>query len=199
MRLPDGRSLRVRGRIDRIDRVAGPKANVFEIWDYKSGSTWKYTQEPRPFWSGRVIQHALYLFVMNARLAAVAKDFPDARVERFGYFFPSEKASGERIEFTAEQLEEGQNVLARLARIAASGAFLATTAADKDCGFCDYRAHLRRRLCRRCRERPEAASAHECDPRTLRRATNQWLSVQRNLLLRKWSETRHQQTRQRAI
>jgi RecB family exonuclease len=139
VKLPDGSSLRVRGRIDRVDRVAGPAPNVFAVWDYKTGGTWKYTQEPRPFWAGRVVQHALYLFVMNARLAAITKEFPGARVERFGYFFPSEKASGERIEFTAEELEGGKEVLTRLAKIAANGAFLATTQADKDCGFCDYR------------------------------------------------------------
>ena len=139
VKLPDGSFLRVRGRIDRVDQLAGPEPNLFAIWDYKSGGTWKYTQEPRPFWAGRVVQHALYLFVMNARLATMAKEYPGASVERFGYFFPSEKASGERIEFTAEQLEEGKNVLARLSRIAAAGAFLATTTADKDCGYCDYR------------------------------------------------------------
>ena len=139
VKLPDGRSLRARGRIDRVDRIAGAKPNNFMIWDYKTGGTWKYTQEPRPFWAGRVIQHALYMFVMNARLAAMAKELPGGTARRFGYFFPSEKASGERIEFTAEQLEEGKNVLARLAKIAAAGAFLATTTADKDCGYCDYR------------------------------------------------------------
>ena len=139
VKLPDGSSLRARGRIDRVDQVAGRGPNVFAIWDYKSGGTWKYTQEPRPFWAGRVVQHALYMFVMNARLADMAKEYPGARVERFGYFFPSEKASGERIEYTAEQLEDGRKVLARLARIAAAGAFLATTTADKDCGYCDYR------------------------------------------------------------
>ncbi len=138
IKLPDGHTLRVRGRIDRIDQVAGRGSNVFAIWDYKTGGTWKYTQEPRPFWAGRVVQHALYTLVMSARLKALSGEFPGGRVERFGYFFPSEKAGGERIEFTPEQLEDGGAVLAKLAAIASGGAFLATNQADNDCGFCDY-------------------------------------------------------------
>ena len=88
---------------------------------------------------GRTSRSARALPVRHERSArGHGQRIPGAQVERFGYFFPSEKASGERIEFTPEQLEEGKNVLARLARIASSGAFLATTTADKDCGFCDY-------------------------------------------------------------
>jgi ATP-dependent helicase/DNAse subunit B len=139
VKLPDGRSLRVRGRIDRIDRVAGAKRNAFIIWDYKTGGSWKYTQDP-PFWAGRVVQHALYFLAMNARLAALPKEFPGATIERFGYFFPSEKASGERIEYTTQELGAGREVLNRLARIASSGAFLATTEHESDCKFCEYQA-----------------------------------------------------------
>ena len=121
IKLPDGHILRVRGRIDRIDQVAGQGSNVFAIWDYKTGGTWKYTQEPRPFWAGRVVQHALYTLVMTARLKALSGEFPGGRVDRFGYFFPSEKAGGERIELTPEELEDGGSVLAKLAAIASGG------------------------------------------------------------------------------
>jgi ATP-dependent helicase/nuclease subunit B len=138
VRLPDGTSLRVRGRIDRIDRIAGNEPNRFEIWDYKTGTTWKYTQTPQPFWEGRVIQHALYLLAMNARLRALKEDLPGAKVARFGFFFPSDKAHGERIEYSPEDLQGGRDVLARLAKIAARGAFLATTRHDLDCYHCDY-------------------------------------------------------------
>jgi ATP-dependent helicase/nuclease subunit B len=138
IKLPVGGSLRVRGRIDRIDQVAGTQPNLFAIWDYKTGGTWKFTQEPRPFWAGRVVQHALYTMVMANRLKALPGEFPGGRVERFGYFFPSEKGGGEKIEFTPKQLEAGGEVLSRLATIASKGAFLATNQADKDCNFCDY-------------------------------------------------------------
>ena len=90
-----------------IDQVAGADANVFAIWDYKTGGTWKYEQDPRPFWEGRVVQHALSIMVMNARLKAIADEIPGAKVDRFGFFFPSEKGAGERIEFTPAELEQG--------------------------------------------------------------------------------------------
>jgi RecB family exonuclease len=134
--LPGGKHLRVRGRIDRVDRVGGAAGNVFAIWDYKTGSSWKYHQEP-PFWQGRVVQHALYLEMMKAHLLALRDYLPEASVERFGFFFPSERTRGERIEFTPEQLAEGGAILQRLARIAGNGAFLATNTSD-DCKFCDY-------------------------------------------------------------
>ena len=44
---------------------------------------------------------------MNARLKAMGKEFPGARVDDFGFFFPSEKGGGERIEFTPDELEDG--------------------------------------------------------------------------------------------
>ena len=138
--LPDGSSLRARGRIDRVDQIQGAGGNVFTIWDYKTGGTWKYEQTPRPFWEGRVVQHILSIMVMNARLKAIAEQFPGAKVDRFGFFFPSEKGAGERIEYTPAELEQGSEVLARLARIAATGAFLATTRHDKDCSFCDFQS-----------------------------------------------------------
>jgi PD-(D/E)XK nuclease superfamily len=137
--LPGGKSLLARGRIDRVDQVAGPQAKDFAIWDYKTGGTWKYQQNPRPFWQGRVIQHALYVALVSARLRELGGDFAGARVGRFGFFFPSGKALGERIEFTPEQLGAGGEMLAWMAEIAASGSFLATTDFRADCGFCDYR------------------------------------------------------------
>jgi ATP-dependent helicase/nuclease subunit B len=140
IRLPDGRSLRVRARIDRVDRVRGADANVLTVWDYKTGGTWKYQQERLPFWEGRVIQHALYLLVMNARLKAMGNAFAGARVEDFGFFFPSEKGGGERITLGRADLEGGASVLSELARIAANGAFLATTQPQDDCTFCKFRA-----------------------------------------------------------
>jgi ATP-dependent helicase/nuclease subunit B len=136
--LPGGKSLMARGRIDRVDQVAGPQAKDFAIWDYKTGGTWKYQQNPRPFWQGRVIQHALYVSLVSARLRELGGDFAGARVGRFGFFFPSGKALGERIEFTPEQLGAGGEMLVWMAEIAASGSFLATTDFRADCGFCDY-------------------------------------------------------------
>jgi ATP-dependent helicase/nuclease subunit B len=155
--LPGGKHLRVRGRIDRLDRLGGAAKNAFVIWDYKTGSSWRYQQEP-PFWQGRVVQHTLYLELMKARLLALSDRLPNARVERFGFFFPSERARGERIEFTPAELAEGGAVLERLARVAGNGAFLATNNSD-DCKFCHFQ-----RICRDF-EAVAAASQRKLDNR----------------------------------
>ena len=70
------------------------------------------------------MQHILSIMVMNARLKAIADQIPGAKIDRFGFFFPSEKGAGERIEYTPAELDQGPEVLARLARIAATGAVL---------------------------------------------------------------------------
>ncbi len=64
---------------------------------------------------------------------------PQAAVRSFGYFFPGARGRGERIGWDAGRLAAGGEVLARLCRIITSGAFAATTDADKDCRLCDYR------------------------------------------------------------
>jgi len=136
VRLPDGRSIRARGRVDRVDRVGGPGGS-WEIWDYKSGGTWGYDRAD-PFPEGRKIQPYLYLRMVEQRLRAAVD--PRAVVRSFGYFFPGAKGRGERISWDAGRLAAGGDALARLCRIIDAGAFAATTAADRDCGYCDYRA-----------------------------------------------------------
>lgn len=128
--LGDGRRLRVCGKVDRVDRVG---EHEYAIWDYKTGSAWKY-RPGDPFRQGRVVQPALYLAMVARRLKQVA---PGARVGQFGFFFPSAKERGRRIQWNAAQLAEGRRVLGALANVAAQGAFLATDD-PSDCTYCDY-------------------------------------------------------------
>ncbi len=157
IKLPDGGSLRVRGRIDRIDQVAGPEPNVFAIWDYKTGGTWKYTQEPRPFWAGRVVQHALYTLVMNARLKAVSA--ASSRRARSSGSATSSRARRPAANGSSSRRKssKGQDVLGAAGhdRLRAARSWRPIKH-DKDCGFCDYRGHLRR--CRRRGGREPIAS-----------------------------------------
>jgi ATP-dependent helicase/nuclease subunit B len=139
VRLPGGKHLRVCGRIDRVERTSDGTA--FSIWDYKSGSSWKYTKEP-PFWQGRVVQHALYLKMLQARLEALGDKLPGARATDFGFLFLGERDPGARQVFTPDQLADGGLILERLAGIPAAGAFLATDCAD-DCKYCDYKTICR--------------------------------------------------------
>ena len=64
---------------------------------------------------------------------------PATSVENFGYFFPSIRAQGLRIEWPADTLAVGQVILDRLCHTIQQGAFLATNEKD-DCRFCDYQS-----------------------------------------------------------
>ena len=131
VQLPDGTTIHLRGRIDRVDETDAGLA----LWDYKTGSTHRFrTPRNDPFNGGRVLQHAIYI--------ELAKAHYGERVAQFGYFFPTEKGRGERILFTPTQLAGAPDLLARLRESIAQGAFLATTEVD-DCAFCDYRSICR--------------------------------------------------------
>ncbi len=146
--LADGRTLRVCARIDRIDRLesAGPTArrgrrqaqavHTYCIWDYKTGSTSTYNRA-EPFQQGRNVQPYLYLTVVAHRLRDQLGG--EARVESFGYFFPSAQSAGDRMQWSAHQLADGQQIVTHLCQIVSQGTFLATDS-DEDCMFCDYQA-----------------------------------------------------------
>ena len=126
--LPDGTTIHLQGRIDRVDETNAGLA----LWDYKTGSPARYrTKRDDPFNGGRILQHAVYIELARAHYGKP--------VVSFGYFFPTEKGRGERIVFTPDQLAGAPELLARLRGLIAAGRFHATTAVD-DCRRCDYRA-----------------------------------------------------------
>jgi len=148
--LPGGRRIRAHGRIDRVDRLAGGE---FAVWDYKTGSPYRFRGRD-PFDQGRTVQHALYLEIARAMLEDRVS--PDARPTRFGYFFPSVRGQGERIEYAREDLSDGMKVLALLCDVVRAGSFIATDETS-DCRYCDYDAicghgEEAADLCRRKRE-----------------------------------------------
>lgn len=132
--LPGGVTIRSRGRIDRIDRLAGGQ-NRFTITDYKSGSAYRY-EIADPFKQGRNVQQALYVKLAEKLLKETAG--ADAVVEAFRYYFPASKAVDEPVSWDSDQLAEGDTVLSLLARVCAGGAFTATST-DKDCRYCDHK------------------------------------------------------------
>jgi hypothetical protein len=126
LRLGGGATVRARGRIDRIDRVPDGEGRRYTVWDYKTGSSWKYRRDrpgspDDPFRSGRLVQNALYLQLAESRLKEAVS--PEAAVDRFGYFFPTTREHGERIEWTAAELAGGTRVIRRLCEMLAGGAF----------------------------------------------------------------------------
>ncbi|MCU0722837.1 MAG: PD-(D/E)XK nuclease family protein [Planctomycetes bacterium] len=118
--LGDGRTVRARGRIDRVDEVAGGKGRNFAVWDYKTGSAWGYDPAD-PFRGGRRLQNWLYLALAREALRKAVS--PSAEVVRFGYFFPGLKTRGRRIAWDRDQLREGGAMLGRLCDLLAAGAF----------------------------------------------------------------------------
>lgn len=128
-----GARVRVRGRIDRIDRRTSDGAYV--ITDYKSGSNWLYKQKD-PFCQGRVVQHLLYVLAVGQCLADSGE--PGARVAAFRFLFPTSQAQGEAVVLDRQKLQEGRAVLGHLLDIAEAGCFTPTDTAD-DCNWCDYK------------------------------------------------------------
>jgi ATP-dependent helicase/nuclease subunit B len=131
-------SVRARGRIDRVDQVPGAEGKKFTVWDYKTGSSWKYrtTDLEDPFDKGRLVQSALYLQLAESRLKEMVS--PEASVDRFGYFFPTTREHGERVEWTAAELAQGARVLEGLCEMLAKGAFPFTDDPE-DAKFSDYK------------------------------------------------------------
>ena len=137
--LPDGKAFRARGRIDRIDRIGDGASHNYAVWDYKTGSTYRYRsiKGKDPFVQGRLVQYVLYL----AMAESVLRHKVDAKadVQQAGYYFPTGRGQGERIVRTREQLAGAGQVIEHLCRIVANGAFLATNNSDGDCDYCDYK------------------------------------------------------------
>jgi ATP-dependent helicase/nuclease subunit B len=128
--LPNGKTIRVRGRIDRIDEAE----DGFCIVDYKSGNPQKY-EDPDPFRDGRILQHALYIDICRAVLQE--KHGPASRVLKFEYLFPGRAGQGLRLSYTPDELSEFKTLMQHMTGWMAAGSFLPTDRRD-DCTFCDY-------------------------------------------------------------
>jgi ATP-dependent helicase/nuclease subunit B len=124
--LPDGRTIRLRGRIDRLDEISGRKAS-FTVWDYKTGSSSRFKQED-PFQGGRFLQGPVYLALAEEQLRKVVS--PEARVEIFGYFFPNMREKGQRIAWDSSALAGGKEVIGLLCQLLAGGCFPLTDKPD---------------------------------------------------------------------
>jgi hypothetical protein len=126
-----GLSLRIAGRIDRIDQV-GPSA--FEIIDYKTGGyfgpNWKGT-----FAGGTRLQHALY------GLAAVElirrRLDPNATIAGAEYYFSSAKGGQERKRIPTPPVAAVAEVLSDLRQVIASGLFVHAPS-EAACKWCNH-------------------------------------------------------------
>ncbi len=136
LELGDGRVIRIRGKIDRIDERSDGSITV---WDYKTGR--RIEDKPGdPFRGGRRMQNFLYYEIVSARLA---KERPGSRLVSFGYLFVNPRHFAERVvwEWNAERRDEGARLLGLLCELAASGCFPCSTKVA-DMVYSDYAAVL---------------------------------------------------------
>jgi ATP-dependent helicase/nuclease subunit B len=126
-----GLTLRIAGRIDRIDRV-GPSR--FEIIDYKTGGyfapNWKGT-----FAGGTRLQHALYGLAARELLRRHLD--PAAEVVGAEYYFPSARGGQERRRIVTPSTADVGQVLSELREVIASGLFVHASR-EEACRWCHH-------------------------------------------------------------
>ncbi len=124
--------LRLRGRIDRLDRLPEGHAVV----DYKTGRK-LYTARNSPRYDrGRLLQHALYALVAEELLARKGRP---GQVVQSSYYFPTTAAETTWVHLGPPQKDELERVLQWVLEPLRSGAFVHTHEVEKDCRFCAYR------------------------------------------------------------
>lgn len=118
-----------RGVIDRVDRRSD---GDYEVWDYKTGSTFSM-KKGNGLNRGRLVQYAIYALAVEELLKRAGQN---GRVKYSGYFFPGPKGNGKRYirDLNNEQLSQ---VLTNLFDLLKSGAFPCSTD-EEDCRFCEY-------------------------------------------------------------
>ncbi|HDT13768.1 MAG TPA: PD-(D/E)XK nuclease family protein, partial [Candidatus Aminicenantes bacterium] len=127
-----GRAFRLRGSIDRVDRI-GPDA--YRVIDYKTGSSKPY-EDLVEFGRGRALQPALYAVALE-RILARERPGASPRVVESGYYFPSRRGEGHEIMIGPFDRDRLRGLLADLLGLIEAGAFIAGP--DAKCEFCDYR------------------------------------------------------------
>ena len=126
-----GLSLRIAGRIDRIDQV---DTSIFEIIDYKTGGYFAPNWEGT-FSGGTRLQHALYglaaVELLRRRLD------PNATIAGAEYYFPSEKGRQEHKRIPTQPIASVTRVLSDLRQVIASGLFVHAPSEDA-CRWCNH-------------------------------------------------------------
>ena len=124
-------SFRMRGRIDRIDRVGG---NRYRVIDYKTGR-YSYYDKLRCFGRGGTLQHVLYALAAEEILKKTGVD-AKPRVVESGYYFPTRRGEGKEVVVEEFDREELKCLLGELLDILKRGHFI--VGPDVSCDFCDF-------------------------------------------------------------
>jgi hypothetical protein len=124
-----GEEFRLSGRIDRVDEES---PDAYQVWDYKTGSSWD-TADPKRGRGGRRIQDALYAQALEILLAREGRP---GRVVKSGYFYPGRRGEGERY-FAPLDVGATRRTLTSLFDLLRAGAF-PHTPSKEDCSICDF-------------------------------------------------------------
>ena len=132
LRLKSGATLRLKGRVDRIDRAHDHGGLI--IFDYKTGLSDKYSPDD-PFRQGRHLQPLLYTRMLETVLAEAGVSEP---IQGFAYFFPMPRDEGRTVFYPRGMLgAEGMAIVETLAAMLSTGCFPFTTDA-RDVAYSDY-------------------------------------------------------------
>lgn len=124
-------SFRLRGRIDRIDRVG---INRYRVIDYKTGRYSQY-DKLQCFGKGRALQHVLYALAAEEILKKTGVDARPKVVES-GYYFPTRRGEGKEVVIEEFNREELKGLLGELLGILKRGYFI--VGLDARCRYCDF-------------------------------------------------------------
>ncbi|MDG5787195.1 PD-(D/E)XK nuclease family protein [Evansella sp. AB-P1] len=133
--LPSG-DFYVAGKIDRVDKLHDQS---YQIIDYKTGSTWGYSENDF-YKGGRQLQHLLYTLAIENHLSLM-----NGEVSKSSYLFPTKKGVGKTFERAQGEATRtnGLDILEKLLTIIQHGHFTLTD--DKsDCKFCDFKSICKR-------------------------------------------------------
>jgi hypothetical protein len=127
--LPDGMTLRMKGKIDRVDQLSD---GTLRVVDYKTGSSKSYEKKTTTgaFNGGRRLQPAVYSAVISSLLAGT--------VSQFEYRFPTERGDSEIVDYASAEFAPVPQIINDLLDMVRSGEFVPTNDA-KDCGICDLK------------------------------------------------------------
>jgi hypothetical protein len=150
------RQLRLRGRIDRINRLDD---GSYEVVDYKTGGFWR-SDWGGVFAGGTRLQHALYSAAATQLLKA--RD-TRARVIRASYVFPTARGWRNRVEVRQERTKSAGAVLGDLADVIAAGAFVHAPD-ERACQWCEFGAACGEGAAARAAAKLETATNRVLDP-----------------------------------
>ena len=113
----------------------GDQGDSYQIWDYKTGSTWGYND--RDFCkAGQQIQHLLYSIAAESILGSLPGQ-GSVKIDLAGYLFPTDKGEGRIIGRRQNRRNVGLQAVEKILELMAEGVFCSSSA-DTYCKYCDY-------------------------------------------------------------